>query len=189
MNSALYYSNYCNSCKKMLETLSKSNLSNINYICIDNRQIENKNGQQLTYILLQNGTKTALPNIITKVPTLLLAENNHILTGNQIYQHLQPKQQNQVSTTLIGEPEPCSLHLETLNSFGVASDNFSFLDQTSEDLLAKGNGGARQLYSYATIYDDKHINIQEDTYKPNKIGEVNLDKLQQQRDAEIKIYK
>ena len=189
MNSALYYSNYCKNCKKMLETLSKTNIPNINYICIDNRQIENKNGQSITYILLQNGTKTSLPPMVTKVPTLLLAENNHILTGNQIYQHLQPKEQSQISTTLIGEPEPCSLHLETLNGFGVASDNFSFLDQSSDDLLAKGNGGIRQLYSYATINDNKHINIQEDTYKPDKVGEINLDQLQQQRDAEIKIYK
>ena len=40
MNSALYYSNYCENCKKLLQILSKNTVSNINYICIDNRIIE-----------------------------------------------------------------------------------------------------------------------------------------------------
>ena len=124
MNSALYYSNYCNSCKKMLQTLSKTNVPSVNYICIDNRIIENKNGQQITNILLQNGSKTTLPPMVTKVPTLLLAENNHILTGNQIYQHLQPKENSPAPLTFTGEPEPCSLHLETLNSYGIKDTAF-----------------------------------------------------------------
>ena len=38
----------------------------------------------------------------------------------------------------------------SLNS-NIMSDNYSFLDQTSDDLSAKGDGGMRQLYNYATI--------------------------------------
>jgi hypothetical protein len=34
---------------------------------------------------------------------------------------------------------------------GVASDTYSFWDQSSEEMLAKGNGGMRQMYNYSTI--------------------------------------
>ena len=34
---------------------------------------------------------------------------------------------------------------------GVESDTYSFWDQSSEEMLAKGNGGMRQMYNYSTI--------------------------------------
>ena len=60
-------------------------------------------------------------------------------------------QHNNVATGFNGEPSPFSTSSEFMGSFGVTSDNYSFLDQSSEDLSAKGSGGLRQLYNYATI--------------------------------------
>jgi hypothetical protein len=71
------------------------------------------------------------------------------------------------------------------NMMGVVSDNFSFLDQSSDSLSAKGDGGLRQLHQYATLeYVDK-IETPPDNYVPDKIGEVSLESLQQQRNKEI----
>ena len=61
----------------------------------------------------------------------------------------------------------------------------SFLDQSSDSLSAKGDGGLRQLHQYATLeYVDK-IETPPDNYVPDKIGEVSLESLQQQRNKEI----
>ena len=67
----------------------------------------------------------------------------------------------------------------------MASDSFSFWDQTSDDLSAKGNGGMRQLYNYATIDSNMRIEAPKEDYAPDKIGTVSLENLQQQRNTEI----
>jgi hypothetical protein len=53
----------------------------------------------------------------------------------------------QVATNNNGEPAPFSLTSDFMGH-GVASDTYSFWDQTSDELLAKGNGGMRQMYNY-----------------------------------------
>jgi hypothetical protein len=68
---------------------------------------------------------------------------------------------------------------------GVVSDNFSFLDQSSDSLSAKGDGGLRQLHQYATLAHVDKIETPPDNYVPDKIGEVSLETLQQQRNKEI----
>ena len=78
--------------------------------------------------------------------------------------------------------EPSAFKFDLLSS-GVVSDNFSYLDQNSDELSAKGSGGLRQLYSYATIdYTDK-IETPPDDYIPDKIGEINVKNLEQERNA------
>ena len=184
MNSALYYSNYCNSCKKLLQILGKSKSQRVNYICIDNRLVQDNK----TYIILQDGSKLLLPSMITKVPTLIVAENNNILTGNQIYQHLQPKEHMQANIPdLKNEPDNCALLSDTLNKFGVASDTFSFLDQSGDDLLAKGEGGLRQMYNYSSLNDQDRISAPNEDYKPDKVGTINLGQLEEQRNKDIGI--
>tara|TARA_Y100000816_G_C26080786_1_gene569600 strand:- start:627 stop:1220 length:594 start_codon:yes stop_codon:yes gene_type:complete len=187
MNSALYYSNYCKGSKNLLEKLNKANIKNINFICIDNRFENQVNGVNQTFIVLNDGKKVLLPPGVIKVPSLVLAENNQILIGSQIYQHYLPNYTNSIQELKHDDPSPCALQLETLNMFGVSSDNFSFLDQSSDELLAKGGGGMRQLYSYATIdHIDKSINIpQEEDISSNRIGDINLEELQQQRNLEL----
>jgi len=49
--------------------------------------------------------------------------------------------------------------------------------------LAKGNGGMRQMYNYSTIdYSNTgKIETPPDNYAPDKVGQVSLEQLQQNR--------
>ena len=60
----LYYSNYCQHSKNLLNVLSRSNISsNFYYVCIDKRQ--NIDGN--VNIILENGSKIILPKILQNV--------------------------------------------------------------------------------------------------------------------------
>ena len=73
-----------------------------------------------------------------------------------------------------------------MGGFGVMSDNYSFLDQSSEDLSAKGSGGLRQLYNYATIDFNESINCPAIEEKQARIGpDVTLEKLEKERTEQI----
>tara|TARA_B100000927_G_scaffold201069_1_gene162786 strand:- start:499 stop:765 length:267 start_codon:yes stop_codon:yes gene_type:complete len=77
--------------------------------------------------------------------------------------------------------------MNSLAMGGVASDNFSFLDQSADSMSAKGDGGLRQMHQYATLdYVDK-IQTPPDDYEPNTIGNqgMTMEQIQQQRNAEI----
>ena len=74
------------------------------------------------------------------------------MEGNQIYDILVPKK-NTVQEQINNE-EPSAFQVGLSGSLtGVASDSFSFLDMTSEDLSAKGGGGTRQMHHYVSIND------------------------------------
>ena len=76
MSSIIYYSNFCEHSKKLLQGLSKSQVSkDIHFICIDNRIRENGK----VFIQLQNGQKIIMPENVTKVPALLLLNQNYKL--------------------------------------------------------------------------------------------------------------
>jgi hypothetical protein len=188
MSSILYYSNFCDKSKKILQTLAKSNIKEeLHYLCIDKR-VKGPTGSW--YIVLENGEKIIMPPQVNRVPALLLMKQGHqVLYGDQILAHLQPRDTalNMAATNNNGEPSPFSLNHDCIGGFGVASDTFSYWDQTSQDLSAKGNGGMRQLYNYATIDSDIRINAPKEDYTPDKIGSVSLENLQQQRNNEIQI--
>tara|TARA_B100000035_G_scaffold314238_1_gene329965 strand:- start:4527 stop:5075 length:549 start_codon:yes stop_codon:yes gene_type:complete len=171
MSSILYYSNYCNNCKNLLSEISKSNIKkDIHFISIDKRI--NKNNS--TYIILENNQELLLPHTVNAVPALLLINDNYkVLFGDSIKTYLKPinEIQNNISTNFNGEPSAFSLG-DGLT--GVVSDNFSFLDQSSEDLSAKGNGGLRQMYNYATINHNDKIETPPDDYVPDKVDETSL---------------
>lgn len=68
---------------------------------------------------------------------------------------------------------------------GIISDSFSFLDQSSDELSAKGNGGMRQIHNYAAIdYVDK-IETPPEDYVPDKVGDISLDDYQKMRNSEV----
>jgi hypothetical protein len=91
-----------------------------------------------------------------------------------------------VATGFNGEPSPFSTGSEFMGGFGVMSDNYSFLDQSSEDLSAKGSGGLRQLYNYATIDFNQTIDCPAIEEKQARIGpDTTLEKLQQERNEQI----
>ena len=66
------------------------------------------------------------------------------------------------------------------------SDNYSYLDMSAEDLSAKGNGGLRQMHSYCTINQSDSIATPPDDYEPDKVGAVDLGKLQMQRANDVR---
>jgi hypothetical protein len=184
MSSILYYSNFCEKSKNIITTLTKSNAKdNIHFICIDRREKDNNNN---TYVLIENGQRVILPPNVNKVPALLLLNQGHrILFGKEILDHLQPREiaYNQNTVNNMREPDPFAFG-SSYN--GVSSDSYSFWDQPSDDLLAEGNGGMRQLYNYATIDNNNQpIETPPDTYSPDKIGNVSLEQLQQQRNNDL----
>lgn len=146
----LYYSQYCKYSSSILQELNKAGLQEkFNYICIDKRFVKNN----ITYIMLPNGQHFPLPPMINRVPILLLKPKFEILSGNQILEFIKPQAKTikEEKTMLYEEPNPFDLSRDTLRSFGVASDNYSFLDMAPQELAPEGNGGMRQMYSYASI--------------------------------------
>jgi hypothetical protein len=151
MSCILYYSKYCEVCKKYLQTLSKSSIqSDIHFICIDKRI---KDANNKIYIILENGQKIILPENITKVPALLLINQGYqVLFGEQILNYLKPRQQEEVRVATRNNMEPMAFSLGSGGGFGdIVSDQYSFLDQAPEDLEAKGNGGMRQMHNYMDL--------------------------------------
>tara|TARA_B100001063_G_C16744476_1_gene546698 strand:- start:767 stop:1246 length:480 start_codon:yes stop_codon:yes gene_type:complete len=154
----------------------------MHFIALDNR-VKKPNGT--TYVVLSNGQEILLPPTITKVPALLLLNRGHrVLFGGEITDHLKPKQEvlQRSATQDNGEPHAFALGA---NGYGVASDNFSFLDQNADELAAKGNGGMRQQHHYASISAQTDIETPPDTYSADTIGSVSMEQLQQKRNSEI----
>jgi hypothetical protein len=153
-------------------------------MCIDKRV---KVGN-VWYIVLENGERVILPPQVDRVPALLLLADGHkILFGEQIKQYLQPRivVANNAATQNNGEPFAFSIYKDCLGGHGVTSDNFSFLDQSSEELSAKGSGGLRQMYNYATIDFHDKIHTPAEDYVPDKIGNISMEQLQQKRNTDV----
>jgi hypothetical protein len=184
----LYYSNYCKHSQKLLQTLTKGNLTDkISFICIDKRSNDPKTNQ--TFIHLENGSKVIMPPNIHSVPALLLVKDRYrIIMGDQIMQYFHPqlKSANEKATNYNGEPMGYHLGSLTTNS-NIMSEKYTSYSMTPEELSAKGKNGSRPLYNYVSATDDiNFINTPADTYKPDKIStSVTIDNLQQKRIDEI----
>ena len=182
MNNIIFYSNYCENSKKVLTELSKAQIKEeLYYICIDKRR---KHPNGAIYIMLENGQEIIMPSSVTAVPCLLLINNGHkTILGDDIISHFMPKKD--VLNNQVNE-EPLAFSLGSAN-FGVASDNFSFWDMTDDELSAKGTGGLRQMYNYATPDYSNTINTPEDKAVSNTIGNdgMTMDKIMAQRESEV----
>ena len=178
MSKILYYSNFCENSAKILNKISKINIkSQIHFICIDKRF--QQNGK--TYLILENNDKIILPNTITAVPALLLLnEDFKIIFGNSILDYLNPIEEvnEKISTNFNGEPNAFALS-NTVSD--INSDNYSFLNQDSNELSAKGDGGLRQLYNYSTLQNDERIITPPEDYVPDKINEESYKQYEDQR--------
>ena len=186
----LYYSQYCKYSSSILQELNKAGLQEkFNYICIDKRFVKNN----ITYIMLPNGQHFPLPPMINRVPILLLKPKFEILSGNQILEFIKPQAKTikEEKTMLYEEPNPFDLSRDTLRSSGVASDNYSFLDQNDDELSVKGNGGLRQMHNYVSLNDSMSLSMQlptdEAEYKTDKLkeGETSMEALQRKREQEL----
>jgi len=185
MSSILYYSNMCENCKALLQDIKHNNLgSDIHYVCIDRRVTK---GEQI-YVILENQQELLLPPIVSKVPALLLLNDNYkVLFGNDIKNRLQPKQQTYKEVVNPTNNEPSAFSLSTMGD--IVSDTFSFLDQNADELSAKGSGGLRQIHQYSTLTQYDKIDTPEENYEANTIGNqgIDMDKLQRDRNTELKL--
>jgi hypothetical protein len=188
MSSILYYSKFCEHSNKLLQTLSKAgSQKDIHFICIDKRVKEANNK---VFIVLENGQKIIMPENVNRVPALLLLnENYQVLYGEAILNHLKPKQEVAVKKATQNNMEPMAFSFGGGGFGDIVSDAYSFLDQGSEELQAKGNGGMRQMHNYVDLNYSDNITTPSDDhdYKgSNKIsGELTIEQLQQQRDSEL----
>ena len=188
MSSILYYSKFCEHSNKLLQTLSKTTQKDIHYICIDKRVKDTNNKM---FIVLENGQKIVMPENVNRVPALLLLNQNYqVLYGEAILNHLKPAQEIAVKKATQNNMEPMAFSFGSGGFGDIVSDAYSFLDQGSEELEAKGSGGMRQMHNYVDLnYSDKiSTPNDEQEYKgANKIsGELTIEQLQQQRDNELK---
>lgn len=187
MSSILYYSNFCEHSKKLLQTISKTNLvKDIHFICVDKR-VKDENNK--THIILENGQRIIMPENVNRVPALLLLNKGYdVLYGESILNYFKPQQQEVVKQATFNNLEPMAFSLGG-GGYGIVSDQYSFLDMSSEALEAKGNGGIRQMHNYVDLnYNDKITTPgDEHEYKgSNKISqELTVEKLQQQRESEL----
>ena len=186
MSSILYYSNFCKHSSNIIQILSRSTVKNdIHFVCIDKRE---KMADGQIALILENNQKVILPTQITEVPALMLLNQNYrVIFGDDILKFLEPRQERQTQATPMVNNEPSAFSLSGGGALGVVSDQFSFLDMTSDDLSAKGNGGTRQMYNYATLDLNDKINTPDEDYTPNKVGDSDLQKYENARNSEIKM--
>ena len=136
MSSILYYSNFCEHSKKLLQTISKTDVSkDIHFICIDKRT---KDSNNKIYIILENGQKIIMPENVNRVPALLLLNQGYnVLYGEAILQHLKPRQQEMIKKATQNNLEPMAFGFSGSGFGNITSDHYSFLDMDSESLSAK----------------------------------------------------
>jgi len=185
MSTILYYSNYCKNCQNLLQALAQTSVKDdMHFICIDKRV---KKANNSTYIILENGQEILLSPNVTKVPALLLLNRGHqVLFGEQIKEYISSKHVAVQKTVTQNNGEPLAFSLMGgSGGFGVVSDNYSFLDQGADELSAKGHGGMRQQHHYSAIQESDNIETPPDTYSPDKVGNVSMEQLQQQRNSDI----
>lgn len=191
MSYILYYSNYCNYSKNVLNIISKnpSVPKDVHFICIDKR-IQEKGK---TFIILENGQKIIMPENIQKVPSLLLINDGFRVIDNaeHIIQFFQPRKQQEMREATMNNMEPVAFGFEGGGSC-VVSDNFSFLDQDSKQMEAKnGTGGLRQMHNYVALNDSSIIYTPEDEVDYNN-GQTNcenktIEQLVQQRENDFNL--
>ena len=178
----MYYSKYCKNSDKVIQILSRSSVKDrIHFIPIDRRTV---NGDKIT-ILLENGDTVILPKGVKKVPAMLLLHNgNRILFGDEILSFFRDDfdKERKKSTNNNGEPLAYSFHGEMGTSM---SDNYSYLDQSSDEMGVKGQGGLRQMHSFVTLQDKILIDTPPEDYVKEKLDENALKQYTDSRNAVV----
>jgi len=163
----------------------------MHFISIDNRS---KGNDGKLYIHLENGQKIIMPDMINRVPALLLIHDGYrVLYGEAINSYLTPKVEVEQIKATQNNMEP--IEISSFSSWGdmsgsITSDHYSYLDQNPDDLSAKeGNGSMRQQRSYVNYNHIDNITPivdENDHKKKSRMGEeITIDKLQQQRNNEL----
>lgn len=173
MSYVLYYSKYCDNCKKIIHKVGRDKIKeDIHFLCIDKRKmIDNK-----TYIVLSDGKELLMPPEIKQVPALLLLNRgNRIIYGNEIMELFLPILKNKNKEDTNNNIEPLAFSYYEMGTS--LSDNYSYLDQNSDDLSTKGSGGMRQMHSFAICNNKDEIETPPENISSNKIKSSNVSKL------------
>lgn len=185
MSYVLYYSKYCENCKKILYKVGKDKVKDdIHFLCIDKRKVT----KGKVYIVLSDGKELLMPDEIKEVPALLLLNRgNRIIYGNEILELFNPiLEKNNVTNLNGGEP----LAFSNYEMGSTLSDNYSYLDQNPDELSTKGEGGLRQMHAFATYNLKDEIETPPETFISEKIKSGNVSKLltkmQEERNKEMK---
>jgi hypothetical protein len=188
MSSILYYSNFCDHSKSLLQTIGKSPeiTKDVHFVCIDKRiQKDDK-----IFVILENGQELVMPSNVTRVPALLLLNDNYrIVYGNEIGLFFKPRQEAVKKVVTNNNMEPQAFAIGGGGGgYGALSDSYSFLDMGPEELSAKGTGGTRQMHNFVPLdYSDSISTPQDEAnYKAPKIAEeLTVESLMQQREKDI----
>ena len=180
MSSVLYYSKYCKNCSSIIGKLSKTSIQkDIHFVCVDKRV--RKEGK--IYLMLDGCKQVLLPETVHKVPAiLLLYQGYRVLYGKDIMNYYQPKINAETGIATQNNLEPSAYSYTEMGTN--MSDDYSYLDQSSDEMAAKGQGGMRQMHSFVSLNESLYIETPPEDYIPDKVRETDLDKLQKQRTME-----
>ncbi len=177
----MYYSKYCKNCDKTIKILSRSNVKDyIHFLPIDKRST-NKQGK--LSILLDSGESVLLPMSITRVPALLLMhQGNRVLFGDEIIAFFREDFDGERKSATLNNDEP--LAYSFYGEMGTAmSDNYSYLDQTSDEMGVKGKGGLRQMHSFVPLNNKIQIDTPPEDYVKEKMDENTIKQYEASRNA------
>ena len=129
-----------------------------------------------------------MPDVIKQVPALLLLHyGNRTLFGEEILKFYRPQidKERKVATNYNGEPKSFSIK----ETGSLMSDSYSYLDQDSDEMGVKGNGGLRQMHSFTKINDSITIDTPPEDYVKERMGEDALKKYTDERNKSVSIEK
>ena len=176
----MYYSKYCKNCDKVIKILSRSSVKDyIHFLPIDKRT--NKGGK--LSILLDSGGSVLLPSSISRVPALLLIhQGNRVLFGDEIINFFREDFDKERKKGSINNDEP--LAYSFYGEMGTQmSDSYSYLDQNSDEMGVKGEGGLRQMHSFVKLDQTFKIDTPPEDYVKEKLDENTIKQYQQSRAA------
>jgi len=189
MDYILYYSNYSESSRYLLQYFGKNKNDDIHFICIDTKITDN--GKD--YAILENGVRILIPEFITCVPTVLSLKNGiQVFVGQQISQWLEQRKNDTMRPNQYESEEPSDFSFSGKYTSGIISDQYSFLEENSRQNESKGDNGMKQLHNYmpfhtayqttSTIYTPE----EEKSDKKQKFPEgLTAAKIQEQRDQDL----
>jgi len=176
----MYYSKYCKNCDKVIKILSRSSVKDyIHFIPIDKR----RNIQGKVSILLDSGESVLLPSTISRVPALLLIhQGNRVMFGDEIINFFREDFDKERKKSSLNNDEP--LAYSFYGEMGTSmSDNYSYLDQNSDEMGVKGEGGLRQMHSFVKLDHSFKIDTPPEDYVKEKLDENTIKQYQQSRAA------
>lgn len=148
-------------------------------------------------IMLENGTKVALPPTVSSVPSLLLVNKNYVvavglsnimreLNTEAIPNGTMTRNNERVEPS---EKEFISYEIGSYTSNqNIVSERFTDYNLSPEALSSKGQSKDRDLYNYVPVDGVQYISTPDETYKPDKMSaDMTIDRLQQMRNQDISI--